>query len=175
MLNVAECTKIENLNRKEIFWLFGTAGLVLVWTLILFGIDGFNIDSTFDINIHDTYFVIANVRLVLLLFVFIFFTVYLIRAVRNGFKNITANLVLIIATILVAVVLGKTIGMLDFFSGPPNNESMVDGVNEVGNALKIVSRILFTVQIVLLVLLAYFGFKTGRNYNGKKNTKHNKT
>ncbi|SFR64121.1 hypothetical protein [Maribacter stanieri] len=154
------------MSRKEIIWLVGTAGLFLVLTLILFGIEGFNINSTFDINIHDTYFVIANVHLVLLLFVFIFFTVYLLRAVRNRFKNITANLILIIVTILVAAVLGKTIGMLDFFSGPPNNESVV------GNALKIISRILFTVQIGLLVLLAYSGFKTGRNYNAEKNTKH---
>ncbi|MDO6819459.1 hypothetical protein [Zobellia sp. 1_MG-2023] len=156
------------MNRKEIFWLFGTAVLVLVLTLILFGIDALNIDSTFDINIHDTYFVIANVHLVLLLFVFIFFKVYLIRVVLNGFKNLTANLVLIIATLLIAVVLGKIIGMLDFFSGPPNNDSMADGANEVGNALKIISRILFTVQMILLVLLAYFGFKTGRNYNTEK-------
>tara|TARA_R110001592_G_scaffold164565_1_gene398707 strand:+ start:112 stop:582 length:471 start_codon:yes stop_codon:yes gene_type:complete len=154
------------LSRKEIIWLVGTAGLFLVLTLILFGIEGFNINSTFDINIHDTYFVIANVHLVLLLFVFIFFTVYLLRVVRNRFKNITANLILIIVTILVAAVLGKTIGMLDFFSGPPNNESVV------GNALKIISRILFTVQIGLLVLLAYSGFKTGRNYNAEKNTKY---
>ena len=80
---------------------------MLVLTLILFGIDGLNIDSTFDINIHDTYFVIANVHLVLLLFVFIFFKVYLIRVVLNEFKNITANLVLIIATLLIAVVLEK--------------------------------------------------------------------
>lgn len=65
--------------------------------------------------------------------------------------------------------------MLDFFSGPPNNESMVDGVNEVGNGLKIISRILFTVQIALLVLLAYFGFKTGEITTQKKNIKHNKT
>ncbi|WP_339726482.1 hypothetical protein [Maribacter stanieri] len=154
------------MSRKEIIWLVGTAGLFLVLTLILFGIEGFNINSTFDINIHDTYFVIANVHLVLLLFVFIFFTVYLLRVVRNRFKNITANLILIIVTILVAAVLGKTIGMLDFFSGPPNNESVV------GNALKIISRILFTVQIGLLVLLAYSGFKTGRNYNAEKNTKY---
>ena len=154
------------MSRKEIIWLVGTAGLFLVLTLILFGIEGFNINSTFDINIHDTYFVIANVHLVLLLFVFIFFTVYLLRVVRNRFKNITANLILIIVTILVAAVLGKTIGMLDFFSGPPNNESVV------GNALKIISRILFIVQIGLLVLLAYSGFKTGRNYNAEKNTKY---
>ncbi|MCM4174302.1 hypothetical protein DHD32_22830 [Arenibacter sp. TNZ] len=156
------------MNRKEIIWLTGTSGLFLFWTLILFGIDGFNIDSTFDINIHDTYFVIANVHLILLLFVFVFFTVYLIRVVRNRFKNNTANLILIIATILLVVVLGKTIGMLDFFSGPPNNDSIADGINVVGNALKIISRILFTVQIVILVLLAYLGFKTGRNYNVEK-------
>ena len=81
---------------------------------------------------------------------------------------------MIIATILVIVVLGKTIGILDFFNRPINNESLVDGANVAGNVLKIISRILFGFQIILLVMLVYFGFKTGRNYNPKKNTKHKK-
>ncbi|TVZ15498.1 hypothetical protein JM81_1743 [Maribacter sp. MAR_2009_72] len=43
-------------------------------------------------------------------------------------------------------------------------------------AIGIVSKVMFIFQIILLILLAYCGFKTGRNYNaGKQNTKHNKT
>lgn len=84
--------------------------------------------------------------------------VYLIRTVRNLLKTKMANLVLITTTIVFVVVLGKPIVMLDLFSGPPNNESLA------GNTLKIISHILFTAQLVLLVALAYFGFRTGQNY-----------
>ncbi|MBM1104554.1 hypothetical protein JQC67_00245 [Aurantibacter crassamenti] len=162
------------MNKKEIFWLVGTIVIVLVLILIFFGIDGFNINSTFDINIHDTYFVISNIHLIFLLSVSLFFTIYFIRTIRNRFKNMTVNLVLIIATILFTIALGKTITMLGFFSGPTINVSIVESENVVKNGLKVISQILFTVQIALLVLLAYFGFRTGRNYNSKK-TKLNNT
>ncbi|WP_405381933.1 hypothetical protein [Maribacter sp. LLG6340-A2] len=146
------------MKNKEIYWIVGTFVSVIILTLAIFGLDGFKSDSNIHINIYDTFYVIPNVHVVILLSVFVFFTVYLIRTVRNLFKSIMANLVLIIATIVFVVVLGKTIGMLDLFSGPPNNESLAE------NTLKIISHILFTAQLVLLVALAYFGFRTGQNY-----------
>ncbi len=156
------------MKRKEVFWLIGTLGLVLVLMLVLFGLDGFKTDSTFDINIHDTYFVIANFHLVLLLLVFTFFTVYLFRTIKQGFKNFTANLILMIVIILFIIVLGKAIGMMDFFSTPTNNEIFIEGKNPVGNALSILSKFMLAIQIGLLVSLSYCGFKAGRNYNMEK-------
>lgn len=147
----------------------------MILTLVIFGLDGFKSDSTLDINIHDTYFVIANFHLIPLIFVFTFFVVYLLRTTRRKFKNITANLILMIVSILFVLVLGKLIGMLDFFSGPHNNENVALDKSPVTHAIGILSKVMFVFQIGLLILLAYSGFKTGLNYNVKKNTKHNKT
>ncbi|MDO1512377.1 hypothetical protein Q2T41_06880 [Maribacter confluentis] len=156
------------MRKKEIYWLVGTIGLVLILTLTLFGLDGFKTDSTLDINIHDTYFVIANFHFVTLLFVFTFFVVYLLRTIRRNFKNTTANFILIMVTILLVLIIGKTIGMLDFFSLPSDDGTYVQDNNPVGQIMRILSKILFGFQIGLLCLLAYCGFKTGRNYNSEE-------
>ncbi|SMP00913.1 hypothetical protein SAMN06265375_10141 [Muriicola jejuensis] len=133
------------------------------------GPDAFKTDTTFDINIYDTYFVIANIQMVPLLGVFTFFIVYLFRTIKRNFKNYTANVILIIATILFIIVLGKTIGILDFFSNPSSNAEFKEDKNPVGDALSILSKIMFILQTGLLVLLAYCGFKTGQNYRAEKN------
>ncbi|MCE2613165.1 hypothetical protein LVD13_09300 [Flavobacteriaceae bacterium D16] len=150
------------MNRKESFWFIGTVGLVLVLTLVLFGLDGFKSDSTFDINIYDTYFVFANIHIVPLLIVFAFFTVYLLRVIRLNFRNFTVNVILIIATILLILILGRTISMLDFLDKPINDAEFIEDKNPVAVALNNLSSILFIIQTGLLVLLAYCGFKTGQ-------------
>jgi len=157
------------MNRNEIFWFLGTSGLALVLSLVLFGFEGFKTDAAFDINIHDTYFVIANIHIVPFLLVFTFFTVYLFRAIKHNFKIFTANVILIIATILFIILLGKTIGLLDFISKPTNNTQFMEEKDLVGYVLTILSRSMFILQTGLLVLLAYCGFKTGQNFKSKKN------
>ncbi|MBT8180511.1 MAG: hypothetical protein KJO53_02870 [Eudoraea sp.] len=157
------------MKRKEFFWFIGTIGLALIITLVLFGLDGFNPDSTFDINIHDTYFVIANIQMVPLIMIFTFFIIYFIRTIIQRFKNITTNLILIIATILFAIVLGKTIGILDSFNRPTNHTEILIDKNPVGDTLTILSNSIFIIQIGLLLLLLYSGFKTGQNFIAKKN------
>ena len=176
VLNVENSNSNLNLKRKEIYWFVGTIGLFLILTLAIFGLNGFQTDSTLDINIHDTYFVIAHFHLVLLLFVLVFFTVYLVRTIKRNFKNVTANLILMIATVLLVLVLVKIIGMLDFFIGPNGNGAFVKEKNPIGNVLAPIAKLMFAFEIGLLLLLAYCGFKTGLNYNAEKeNTKHNNT
>ena len=167
-LNVENSNHIQNLKRKEIYWFLGTIGLTLIFTLTIFGLNGFKSNATFDINIHDTYFVIANFHLILLVFVFIFFMVYLFRTIRSNFKNIKANIVLMVVTILFILVLGKLIVMFDFFSSPTKNETISLDRNPVKYALEIISKVMLVFQIGLLILLAYCGFKTVRNYNARE-------
>ena len=173
MLNVENSNHNPNLKRKEIFWLIGTFGILLVLPLILFGFGGLNTDSTLDINIHDTYFVIAHFHLIILISAFTFFVIYLLRTIRRNFKNITANIILMLATILIVLVFGKMINMLDFFAGTGVNEGYTSGVSPVERVMDLLSKVFLAIQIGLLILLAYCGFKTGLNYDSKKNTKHN--
>lgn len=161
------------MKKKETLWLIGTTILVLILNTLIFGIDGLKADSTLDINIHDTYFVIENFHFILLLGVLVFFGIYLVRTLRRNFKNLTANLILMISTILLILVLIGIDSILDAFIRqttswtiyPPLNAGEVEPDFEPKkNNLGILSSILFFVQIFLLIFLAFCGFKTGRNY-----------
>ncbi|MGS2727903.1 hypothetical protein ACU8DI_14935 [Psychroserpens sp. BH13MA-6] len=165
------------MRKKEIFWLIGTTIIMLILNTLIFGIDGLKSDSTLDINIHDTYFVIANFHFILLLGVLVFFGIYLVRTLRRNFKNLTANLILMISTILLILILNGISTIVDNLiqqtSGwtiyPPLSaeqaiEQIEKEIEQKENNFGILSSVLFYTQIILLILLAYCGFKTGLNY-----------
>ena len=165
------------MRKKEIFWLIGTTILVLILNTLIFGIDGLKSDSTLDINIHDTYFVIANSHFIQLFGVLVFFGIYLVRTLRRNFKNLTANLILMISTILLILVLIGIDSILDAFIRqttswtiypPLSPGEMKPDIEPKENNLGILSSLLFYTQIFLLVSLAFCGFKTGRNYKRNK-------
>nr|WP_288932113.1 hypothetical protein [uncultured Allomuricauda sp.] len=84
------------MKKKETFWILGTICFILIIILWIFGIDGLTLESVTDINVHDTYYVIANIHLIVLLTTLVFFGVYLIRMLKRNFKNLTANLIFMI-------------------------------------------------------------------------------
>nr|WP_299072889.1 hypothetical protein [uncultured Allomuricauda sp.] len=170
-------SKKQNPKKKEIFWLIGTIMLVLILNTLIFGIDGLKSDSTLDINVHDTYFVIANFHFIILLGVLVFFGIYLIRTLRGNFKNLTANLILIISTTLLIIILNGISTIVENFvqqtSGwtiyPPLSageglEQIEQEIESKDNNFGILSSILFYMQILLLIFLTFCGFKTGLNY-----------
>ena len=165
------------MSKKETFWLIGTIILVLILNTLIFGIDGLKPNSTLDINVHDTYFVIANFYFILLLGALIFFGVYFIRTLRRNFKNLTANLILMISIILLIIILNGISTIVENFirqsSGwtihPPLSagEGLAQIEQEIEptkNNFRILLNILFYIQILLLIFLAFCGFKTGLNY-----------
>tara|TARA_R110000868_G_scaffold244035_2_gene500161 strand:+ start:2008 stop:2487 length:480 start_codon:yes stop_codon:yes gene_type:complete len=155
------------LKRKELYWILGTSILVIILNLFFFGKNAFIADGTININIHDTYFVLANLHFVSLLSIFVFFIVYLIRSIINRYENVTVNIVLIATTIALILIIGGIISISDMFSqsfNTPENFSSTGAKSPVSEILNNLSKILFYVQIVLLVLLAYSGFKAGQNY-----------
>ena len=150
---------------------------MLILNTLIFGIDGLKSDSILDVNVHDTYFVIANFHFILLLGVLVFFGIYLFRTLRRNFKNLTANLILMISTILLIIILNGISTIVENFiqqtSGwtiyPPLNtgegmEQIEQEIEPTGNNFGILSSILFYTQILLLIFLAFSGFKSGRNY-----------
>ncbi|WP_298897252.1 hypothetical protein [uncultured Psychroserpens sp.] len=161
-------------KRKEVFWVIGTIVLALIVNLIAFGTRGYKSDSVFDINVHDTYFVIPNINFILLLAVIVFFGVYLFRTLRWKFRNLTVNIILITVTIILILLVSKITSILDSemhrVSGwtiyPPLS---VEGVepptnNTSENDFGILSSVFLIAQIVLLIFLTYCGFKSGQNY-----------
>ncbi len=132
------------MKKRELFWILGTVTAVILTQFLLFGKQGFVMDGTVDINVHDTYLIFPSYNIFLLLVSLFFFVVYLGRILRRGFKNKTVNLVLIIAAIVLIVV--------------------VNGIHFILESLLLntLSTVLFYIQIALLVLLAFIGFKTGQ-------------
>ncbi len=161
------------MKTKELYWLLGTTTLIPLMNLLFYGIDGFNSDSVVDINVHDTYYVISNFEFMFILGVGIFFGVYLVRTLINKFKNLTSNLILMISIILLILALIGISSMLDAFikqtSGwtiytPSSTQNIRPEIEPRESNLELLANVLFYTQIVLLIFLAYCGFKTGRNY-----------
>jgi heme/copper-type cytochrome/quinol oxidase subunit 1 len=150
------------LKKKEIFWLIGTTILVLILNTLIFGIEGFKSDSTIDINIHDTYFVIANFHFILLFTVLIFFGVYLTRMLRRNYKNLTANLIFMISGLMSIWVLTGMISIVNSYVGISKTTEY--NLPVTNNIFDNFSTVLYTIQIIIIGLIAYSGFKTGRNY-----------
>lgn len=132
------------MKKRELFWILGTVTAVILTQFRLFGKQGFVMDGTVDTNVHDTYLIFPSYNIFLLLVSLFFFVVYLGRILRRGFKNKTVNLILIIAAIVLIV--------------------MVNGIHFILESLLLntLSTVLFYIQIVLLVVLAFIGFKTGQ-------------
>lgn len=158
--------------KRELLWFLGTSVLAFAISLLFINIEGPLVDSTLDINIHDTYFVIQDVHAVSLLTIFVFFGIYLIRTLRAKFTNLTANWVLITSTVLLILALTELKSILEFFAHytsnwtinpPPSTEEIQPIVEPQKSGFDTVVSLLFYVQIALLIFLVHCGYKTGQN------------
>lgn len=169
------------MNRKEILWLIGTIILIVITNFSISGIEGFKAESVTDINIYDTYFVISNILFLFLIAVFLFFGIYFIRAIKQNFKNLTANFVFIIAAILLIAISTGIHSMIESLayeaSGPSVYPPLSSGedINQPGqemetkeSGVELFSSLILIFQILLLILVVYCGYKTGTNYHFKR-------
>lgn len=104
--------------------------------------------------------------------------VFLFRAIQNGFKNIFSNSILIISIILLTLVLNSLYATIQNLNTVNNGwtiypplcaiENQLDNIVENSSNdiyLKIVSNSIITIQIVLMFLLVFCGYKMGKKYN----------
>jgi len=83
---------------KEIIWFLGTC--IIAYLIFDPGLT-FNFqDSNIDINIHDTYFVISSLHVLILFIITLGFIVYLLRMLSYKFKNLTVNIIFLIISSL---------------------------------------------------------------------------
>ena len=157
------------MKKKETFWLIGTISFLLILILWVFGIDGLKPESVTDINVHDTYYVIANIHLIILMATLIFFGIYLIRMLRRNFKNLTANLIFMISDISLILIFTFLISLVNSIREIPGSTEyppLSGGIVEnAGNGWINAYYILLIIQLILIILLTISGIKTGRNYN----------
>jgi len=156
------------LRKKETFWLIGTITFLLILIIGLFGIDGLKSDAVTDINVHDTYYVIANIHLIVLIASLTFFGVYLTRMLRRNFKNLTANLIFMISDISLILIFTFLISLVNSIREIPGSTEyppLSGGIVEnAGNGWNNAYFVLLIIQLILIILLAISGIKTGLNY-----------
>ncbi|WP_425077815.1 hypothetical protein [Psychroserpens sp. S379A] len=156
------------MRKKETFWLIGTTSFVLILILWIFGIGGLKSDSVTDINVHDTYYVIANIHLIIPFISLTFFGVYLIRMLRRNFKNLTANLIFMISDITLILIFTFLISLVNSIREIPGSTEyppLSGGIVEnAGNGWNNAYYILLIIQLILIILLTISGIKTGLNY-----------
>jgi hypothetical protein len=90
---------------KEFLWLIGTISAVFVLSILWFGLEVLSTNTSLNIHLYDTYYVVPNPHFVSLISVLCFFAVYLVRGFFGKFKNAIVNVVLMISNILMIIVL----------------------------------------------------------------------
>ena len=157
------------MKREEIYWLIGTTGFSLILILAVFGTDGLKTDTVIDINFYDTYYVLTTTELIILLTILTFFVIYLIRMLREKFKNQAANLIFIISNIILIWTFTFLISFVNKIREIPGITEYppltgIENVEHTGNIWNAVYYVLPWVQLILIILLTISGVKIGLNY-----------
>jgi hypothetical protein len=84
--------------KKDIYIFIGLVTLTFVLWLLTLG------QSTIDIQLHDTYFVLDKVSMIVLILGPLTFSIFLARGLTRKFKSFSANTGLIIGLILIALI-----------------------------------------------------------------------
>ncbi|MBP4137556.1 hypothetical protein [Flavobacterium geliluteum] len=75
-----------------------------------------NKETTVDINIHDTYFVIESTNILILTILFVFFFTYLVRMIITRFRIITINSIFLLSNLLMIVLIAQVIKIIKIFT-----------------------------------------------------------
>lgn len=156
------------MKKKETFWFIGTIIFVIVLFFGPSGFKNFNLSGNVDINVHDTYLVFPTIHLFILISTLTFFGVYLIRMLRRNFKNRSANLIFMISDITLILIFTFLISMVNSIQVIPSTTEYppLSGeiVENTKNGWHNTFNILLGIQLILIILLAVCGIKTGRNH-----------
>jgi cytochrome c oxidase subunit 1 len=153
---------------KEIGW-FILAGLgSLLMGRFLFGLSLSN--STLDIHLHDTYFVIDNAYLIVPFFIFFLFIIYSIRTFKNRFSISIANWTMLLSGILTIsglTILSRLFYQLSFAGltlYPPLSQLGPDKFSELkpNHLFELATKILLIIQILVLTVLLYLTYSWGQ-------------
>ncbi len=158
----------------EIIWLAGSFGVTLLLSLFLFGKNF--LSGTTDIHLHDTYFVIDPLHVLLPFFFLVTFVVYLIKEFRNSFQRTFSNWILIASGLALVVALTFLIKEFSqFFIGgftlyPPLSALGEDKISELTQdpATKFIVYFFTAVQIFVLVVLLFVAFRWGAQRRNEK-------
>ncbi|MBC30689.1 MAG: hypothetical protein CMH48_07565 [Muricauda sp.] len=146
------------MRRGDFTWLFSTLVIVLIFVWISNDPKGVT-----DMNIHDTYFVIANEYFWFCITVTIFSFSYLLKCLLNGFSSRSSNLILLVSwglTAFIVVPASQFLFMASGFDDGLEGTPPADFWKNVYLGLKVF-------YILVLAVFGFLAFKTGQNWGNK--------
>lgn len=159
----------------EILWTLLAVALAFLISYFL-GINLFSEGSTFDINIYDTYFVIAEEYVLCFVFFLFLFLIYLTRNFMNKFKSFPAYLVSIISSgaliiffTFIHTFIGFTQTSFPHSSFDPESTSggfatnLPADIMEHNSAWANASTVLLLLQIAILIYIIYASYRYGKS------------
>jgi len=157
---------------QETLWLTGCIAVTIIVGILFFGKAIFEKDV--DINLHDTYFVIANQHFFICFFIFFSFVCYFIKENRYGFNRKLPLRIFLILGLGFNVLLVKMSLIATFFnpwkSGwtvyPPLSvkakPTEVNVINEFAATVFTPTNALLAIQILVIALMLRAAYKYGK-------------
>ena len=145
------------LKREPFFLIF----LVIVTAIIqflVFGIAGFQIDNDIDINIHDTYFILSGLYMLLGIFTLLLFLGYGIKLLIFKNSGVIPGILFILSCILILLFLSELNPV--FNSQNLNIEPLGSNSAIFGNDTLI--KVLNSMRLFILILLLVVSLTTGK-------------
>lgn len=150
---------------KGIPWVLLSIILGFIFSFI-FGINLLKSDSTFDINIYDTYFVLEGIWFFYFFTFFFLSLIYVFRNIHQKFKNYYSFWILTISGILLVFILSKAIAIIGrlFISDFNNPTKILTEIDqEILSIWSYLSNIFHSLQILVVSTLLFTSYKTGLN------------
>jgi len=150
---------------KEFLWIF-----IIFLTSLLLAFLFYNLipgNETFDIHLHDTYFVFPLWMILFIpLFFFITFSIFFIKERRRKFSARFSNVIILISGLAFLVV---SYLLIKSFMHPVGQTicSPSTGLQQTYEPTPPLVTILNVFQIVVIIVLLYFAFQWGKNTRKK--------
>lgn len=160
---------------NEVFWLALSLCLTIFIAVALFG--RFFLSGVLDIHLHDTYFTIAPLNILLPIFFSVTFIVYFIKEFRQSFRRTLSNWILILIGLSLVITLTFLIKIFSqFFSVswtlyPPLSALRPNKAPELAPnpVVKVITDFFMILQIIILTMIAYIAYRWGTQRCIEKN------
>jgi len=157
----------------EIVWLTGCIAITIIISLLFFGQAVFVKDI--DINLHDTYFIVANQHFFICFFTLLSFSLYFIKERKNSFNRKLPFFIFLTLGLSFNVLLVKATPIITFFnpwrSGwtvyPPLSVNAkpieVNAIKGFAATFLTPFNALLAIQFFVIALMLFAAYKYGKS------------